>query len=342
MRGGIRRALWRAGSGEGRPGLENRPVESDGTILPQVNNERYVHILFQITAFLAAAALLAAALFLYWRFRWGPPSPGAIPVLAYHKVDSRFELGGTWVRPGQFARQMHWLKENGYRTVTASRAAEMMARGEPGGAKTVCLTFDDAYQSLYHHALPVLRENGFTATVFAVVGYVGEENAWDVNWGGRRFRHLDRKQMRQMVEAGIEIGSHGTSHRDLRSLSSADLEAEIGGSKSQLEDILGTEVKAFSYPFGLYDDRVRRAVIDSGYGCACSMSPRTRNSTTDPFALRRCGVYITDTIWDFRHKVELGSAWFWVQDLWSRTVNFFAGGTALAQRLGWKKAKRIL
>jgi hypothetical protein len=31
--------------------------------------------------------------------------------------------------------------------------------------------------------------------------------------------------------------------------------------------------------------------------------------------------------------VEQGSRWFWLQDLWSRTVNFCAGGTALAKRL---------
>jgi peptidoglycan/xylan/chitin deacetylase (PgdA/CDA1 family) len=283
---------------------------------------------------LAAAGLAAGLLYAYWRLRWGPPASGTITVLAYHKVDSRFELGGTWTTPGQFARQMRWLRDGGYGTVTLSRAAELMAAGNPDRGKLACLTFDDAYQGLHRHAFPVLRENGFSATVFVVTGYVGRDNEWDLNWGGRRFRHLDWGEMRQMREAGIEFGSHGVSHRDLRRLSDRELESELYDSKRSLEDKLGAEVSAFCYPFGRYDRRVRQAVIDAGYRSACSHSPGMPNSQVDVFALRRCGVYITDILWDFRNKVDQGSRGFWVQDLWSRTVNYCAGGTAVIQRLG--------
>lgn len=282
----------------------------------------------------AAAPVLAGALLhLYWRRRWGPPAAGSIPVLAYHKVDSRFELGGTWTTPRQFARQMGWLAANGYRTVTLSQAASIMAEEKGDRPRLACLTFDDAYQSLFRHALPILRERGLNATVFALSGYVGKENLWDVNWGGRRFRHLDWGEMREMQEAGIEFGSHGASHRDLRFLSDEELRRELVSSKQALEDGLGREVASFCYPFGRYDQRVRRAVIEAGYRCACSHSPGLRNAHTDMFAIRRCGVYITDVMWDFRHKVELDSKWFWTQDLWSRAVNFCAGGTILAHRI---------
>jgi peptidoglycan/xylan/chitin deacetylase (PgdA/CDA1 family) len=228
---------------------------------------------------------------------------------------------------------MDWLKANGYRTVTLSQAVKMMTGGKIGSEKLACLTFDDAYQDLYRCAWPVLKEHGFTATVFALSDYVGRENDWDINWGGRRFRHLGLEEMREMQASGIEIGSHGASHRDLRHLKDGELQQELSGSKRSLEDSLGREVTAFCYPFGRYDRRVRRAVIEAGYRCACSHSPRMRNSSIDYFALRRCGVYITDAIWDFRQKVDQRSSWFWTQDLWSRTVNFCAGGTILARRI---------
>jgi peptidoglycan/xylan/chitin deacetylase (PgdA/CDA1 family) len=205
------------------------------------------------------------------------------------------------------------------------------AGGQETGDRAVCLTFDDAYQGLHRHALPVLKERGLTATVFAVTDYVGRENDWDINWGGRRFRHLGWEEMREMQGAGIEFGSHGASHRDLRCLGKEELMRELADSKHALEDGLGREVSSFCYPFGRYDQRVRRAVIEAGYRCACSHSPGMSNSLIDPFALRRCGVYITDVMWDFQHKVDHGSAWFWTQDLWSRTVNFCAGGTSLAR-----------
>ncbi len=283
----------------------------------------------------ALAAAIASGLYLWWRLRWGPPDKYAVPVLAYHKVDPRLELGGTWVTPRQFAQQMAWLKANGYRTVTLSQAAALMGKKEAELDRLVCLTFDDAYQSLYHYALPVLMEHGLTATVFALSDYVGKENRWDINWGGRRFRHLDWEEMRQMQQAGIEFGSHGASHRDLRFLSVGELKRELVDSKRALEDGLGREVASFCYPFGRYNLLVRQAVIEAGYRCACSHSPPGPNRRLDIFALRRCGVYITDIMWDFRHKVEQDSSWFWMQDLWSRTVNFCSSGTAWVQR--WRR-----
>ncbi len=244
-----------------------------------------------------------------------------------------FELGGTRVTPRQFSRQMDWLRDNGYRTVTLSQAASMMAAGAGVRPRLACLTFDDAYQSVFLYALPILKDHGFTATVFVLSGYVGQENRWDLNWGGRHFRHLGWNELREMQAAGIEIGSHGASHRDLRRLRDEELQQELSGSKRALEDGLGGEVVSFCYPFGRYDRRVRQAVIEAGYRCACSHSPDMPNSALDSFALRRCGVYITDTIVDFKHKVDQGSSWFWTQDLWSRTVNFCAGGTILARRI---------
>ena len=290
-------------------------------------------MLAEIAAAAAISGLAVLGLHLYWRLRWGPPASGSIPILAYHKVDSRFELGGTRVTPRQFGRQMVYLKQRGYTAVTLSQAVELMDQGRTAEKQYVCITFDDAYQGLYDHALPVLRRHGFAATAFVITDYVGQENRWDINWAGLRFAHLGWEQMREMQAAGIEFGSHSRSHRDLRFLEDRELRQELAGSKQDLERELGTAVTAFSYPFGRYDRRVREAVREAGYACACSLSPQTRNSELDRYALRRCGVYITDLLWDFRHKVDQQSPWFWTQDLWSRTVNFCAGGTAIAKRI---------
>jgi peptidoglycan/xylan/chitin deacetylase (PgdA/CDA1 family) len=279
-----------------------------------------------------AALIMSVMTWIFWRLRFGPPDPGQIPILAYHKVENRFELGGTWITPKRFEKQMVWLKKQGYHAVTLSRAAELMRSGESRNGRYVCLTFDDAYGGLYTHALPVLKECGFAATVFVITDYAGRENRWDINWGGRRFRHLDWGQMREMQQAGIEFGSHGRSHRDLRHLNDQALSEELAESKKIMETELKSKVNTISYPFGLYDGRVAEAARQAGYSCACSLSPAHKNNITDFFALRRCGVYITDIMWDFRNKVEQTSRWFWLQDLWSRTVNFCAGGTALVKR----------
>ena len=284
-------------------------------------------------------ALVAAlvGIYAYWRLRYGPPAAGSIPILAYHKVDGRFELGGTRVTPVQFVGQMQSLKNSGYTAMTLSHAVELMRSTSDAGTKCLCITFDDSYESLFTNAWPVLQRHGFCATVFALTDFIGAENTWDINWLGLRFRHLSWDQMKQMSSAGIEFGSHGASHRDLRYLSDADLEREVAGSKQALEQGLGCAVRTFCYPFGRYDARVIAAVQKAGYDAACSLSPALRNDRTDLFALRRCGVYITDTVWDLRHKVDQRSPWFWAEDLFTRGINCCAGGTALVKRLAARR-----
>jgi peptidoglycan/xylan/chitin deacetylase (PgdA/CDA1 family) len=282
---------------------------------------------------LVSAAPAGALLYLFWQARFGPPANGSIPILAYHKVDTRLELGGTMISPRRFARHLEFFRKNGFQTVTLSQAVELMKQGKGTEKKYLCLTFDDAYQGLYLHAFPLLKEHGFTATVFAVTDYVGKSNDWDINWGGLKFEHLTWEQMKEMQGSGIEFGSHAKSHRDLRSLSPEQLREELADSRKGMEQNLGAPVTALSYPFGLYNERVKRAAVDAGYLSACSFSPGIRNSEIDFYALRRCGVYVTDVIWDIRHKTDHGSAWFWLQDLWSRLVNWCAGGTALIKRI---------
>ena len=152
-----------------------------------------------LLTFLVSALLAGCLLHLFWRVRFGPPAKDSIPILAYHKVDTRFELGGTMISPRRFARHLEYFKKNGFQSVTLSQAVELMKQGKGAENKYLCLTFDDAYQGLYRHAFPLLKEHGFTATVFAVTDFVGRPNDWDINWGGLRFEHLTWEQMKARI-----------------------------------------------------------------------------------------------------------------------------------------------
>jgi peptidoglycan/xylan/chitin deacetylase (PgdA/CDA1 family) len=278
-------------------------------------------------------AVVPLAWYLVWRIRYGRPFRGWIPVLAYHKVDDRFEWGGTWITPARFRSQMGYLKSQGLTAVTLSRAVELMRRGEAEPGRYVCITFDDAYQGLMEHAWPVLKEFGFAATIFVVTDYAGRVNDWDVNWGGRRFRHLNWEEMLKMSQDGIEFGSHGCRHRDLRRLKESELKRELAESKKMLEEKLGVPARTLSYPFGRYDLRVMQAASDCGYEAACSLSSKGRNDRLEVMALRRSAVYVTDTEWNLKNMLDPERPWYWLQEMWGRTVNFCSGGTILAKRL---------
>ncbi len=181
------------------------------------------------------------------------PTPG----LLYHKVTPRWEAGVTWVTPGQFRRQMSRLKQAGWDTLRFDQPV--------ANTKQFVLAFDDGYECLRDHALPVLNGLGYRAMTFIPTGYIGRLNDWDHQFYGRKFRHLDQAGLRVLCQAGWVIGSHGVGHLDLTSLSESQLKSELSKSKRALEDILVEAVEWISFPFGRYNDRVIEAVVETGY-----------------------------------------------------------------------------
>jgi len=209
------------------------------------------------------------------------------PILCYHKVDTRFELGFTQLEPRVFRRQMETLARLGYRSLGA---AELLhAVGSPAdGQPAVVITFDDGYASLSRFAFPVLADLGLRALVFVITDYVGRENTWDVQYGWRRFAHLDWEELGRWQERGIEVHSHGATHARLTWLSDAEASDELARSREAIASRLRTAPAGISYPYGSVDGRVRRLAIEAGYTLGFA-GPSVADA--DPLRLPRLPVY---------------------------------------------------
>ena len=177
------------------------------------------------------------------------------------------------VSPQRFEQQMDWLSDRGLRGVSVG---ELLAARRYGAARNlVGLTFDDGYGDFVRYALPALQRRGFGATVFAIAGWLGGENSWDAD--GPRKALMTAGQLRQIAEAGIEIGSHGLTHVSLPSVTDAALADETVRSRRMLQELTGQEVAGFCYPYGDIDSRAFEHVRAAGYGYACAIwaSPLT-------------------------------------------------------------------
>jgi peptidoglycan/xylan/chitin deacetylase (PgdA/CDA1 family) len=187
------------------------------------------------------------------------------PVLCYHKVERRRELGVTRLSPRKFAAQMHALARAGWRGISLEEFAACVRGERPTGDRTVLVTFDDAYRGLRDHAFPVLRDVGFSAACFVITDYAGRLNRWDVAYGGRRFAHLTWRDIERWQARGIAFGSHTASHPRLPWISDGRLHDELERSRDALEDALGSEPPALAYPFGAAGARERAAASRAGY-----------------------------------------------------------------------------
>ncbi|KUN28100.1 polysaccharide deacetylase [Streptomyces antibioticus] len=219
--------------------------------------------------------------------RAAPTGARTAPWIAmYHSVgDCSDDPYRITVTPDRLDLQLTWLARRGLRGVSV---AELLAA--PDRTDLVALTFDDGYADFVTGALPVLRRHGFGATVFVLPGRLGGDNAWDPL--GPRKPLLTADGIREVVRAGIEIGSHGLTHVDLTSVDDLRLKAEVVESRAALEELTGAPVNGFCYPYGTLDQRAVDAVSEAGYAYACAIDPGPVDS---PLALPRVHIGQNDT-----------------------------------------------
>jgi peptidoglycan/xylan/chitin deacetylase (PgdA/CDA1 family) len=176
-----------------------------------------------------------------------------VPILMYHSVsDSLFGKSHPYYQincsPPVFARQMRWLRQNGYRTMNLTQMWTAMETGQDV-SKTVVITFDDGYRDFYTEAFDAMRQCGFSATIFLATDRI--QNT-PVRIDG--VDYLTWSEVAELHKAGIQFGSHTVSHPDLRSLSPEQIEYELGCSKETIEQKLGVPVESFSYPFAFPEE----------------------------------------------------------------------------------------
>jgi peptidoglycan/xylan/chitin deacetylase (PgdA/CDA1 family) len=136
----------------------------------------------------------------------------------------------TWVSVEQFERMLD---------AVASR-------------QDVRITFDDGNASDVEIALPRLLERGLTGEFYVLAGRLGEPGRITIDG------------VRELVRAGMLVGSHGWAHRDWRRISSAQTTQEITDANRLLSELTGRIVSRVAIPFGSYDRHVLRLLRDAG------------------------------------------------------------------------------
>ena len=250
--------------------------------------------------------------------------PALPPILCYHKIEPRRELGVTRIAPRRFARQMERLARAGWHSLSLDELLAC-ARGERTPAPNeLAITFDDAYRGLREHAFPVLASLGFRATCFTITDYAGRLNRWDVAYGGRRFAHLAWRDMRHWQERGITFASHTATHPRLTWLDDANVSRELERSRVTLSAALDDECRAVSYPFAAQGARERRLARQAGYAAGFAL---TGAWTGSPWAIVRTPVYL----WS---PPRPAVGWLAPLERWgARAAHRCAVGTTLWQRL---------
>jgi peptidoglycan/xylan/chitin deacetylase (PgdA/CDA1 family) len=174
----------------------------------------------------------------------------------------------------------------------------------------VAITFDDGFRSVLELAFPSLQLVGWPATLFVPTEHVGRPGP--MKWAGidrwiggeheRELHALRWDEIRELAEAGWEIGSHTRTHPHLTRLEDGALANELVGSRERCEAEVGRPCLTIAYPYGDVDARVAAAAREAAYAAAAALPKRmTRPS---PCLWPRVGIWHRDGGARFRLKVS--------------------------------------
>jgi len=206
-----------------------------------------------------------------------------VPILTYHRFAE--DCNSPLCMPAStFELQMRYLKENGYYVITPEELLAFLEYRQGLPKRSVLITLDDGYRSVYNTAYPVLKKYGFTATLFIYTDFVGV-SSMAITWD----------QLKEMRAEDFTIGSHTINHSDLTKPKDGETELEfmarikeeLHGSKKIIDQKLGQETHFIAYPFGYYDQQSIKIAREAGYKMAVSVKRGGNPFFTNPLSLRR-------------------------------------------------------
>jgi peptidoglycan/xylan/chitin deacetylase (PgdA/CDA1 family) len=214
------------------------------------------------------------------------PYESPIPILVYHHIRvTKPYPKATWsykmsVSPTVFEKQMQWLKDKGYTTITLDEYVALRSGAKKAVAKPVVITFDDNNRSQYELAYPVLARNGQTAVFYLITNRLKNPG------------FLTEDEIRAMSAGGMDIQSHSVTHAIMTNLAAKRLEQELADSKKTLQALVSTPVRHLAYPLTAHNQRIRAAAAAAGYVTATIMDPRNAKMSDDAMKLPR--IMMTD------------------------------------------------
>jgi peptidoglycan/xylan/chitin deacetylase (PgdA/CDA1 family) len=227
-----------------------------------------------------------------------------VPVLVYHRFSKKSPDAMT-VSESAFEEQMKFLKENDYHVITLDQLMDFLDFSRQIPEKSVVITFDDGWRSVYRIAFPILEKYNFPATLFISTDFIGSQNA--LSW----------QQIGKLTEGGFDIQCHTKTHRNLARLEKTEsfeeyfknLKREISIPPKVIKEKLGKTCRYLAYPYGETNSLVIALLKKHGYRGALTLRCEGNPFFVHPYRMNRSVIYGNDDFHQFKKNLEVFRKW---------------------------------
>jgi len=174
-------------------------------------------------------------------------------VVMYHRFGESAHPS-TNIRIEQFEAHLEELAKPKYTVLPLPEIVAKLRARQPLPERTVGITIDDAFLSVYREAFPRLKSAGIPFTLFVATDPV------DRNIGG----YMNWDQIRELQKAGVTIGSQTHTHLHMARSSDERNRGELEKSNARFRSELGEAPTIIAYPYGEYSLAVGKTSKEAG------------------------------------------------------------------------------
>jgi peptidoglycan/xylan/chitin deacetylase (PgdA/CDA1 family) len=233
-----------------------------------------------------------------------------LPVLMYHNISENL-ADGLSIPVAKLEQQFLYLRNKGYQTIFFRELASLISTGQKLPRKTLVITFDDAYESFFYFAFPLMEKYNIKATVFIPVGYMGKNNLWDK--GNNPVMSPDL--LKEIVKRNLaEIGLHSFLHGNYKNMSLDEMRDDLLNCINTLNFHNISFFHVFAYPYGGYPKKdkillqqMKELFREAKLIFALRIGNRINHFPFyDPYEINRIDIKGTDSMTTFRFKLRKG------------------------------------
>ena len=200
-------------------------------------------------------------------------------ILMYHRFGEN-NFPSTNIRLEQFEAHLQELTSGPYTVLPLPDIVAAIREGRPLPDRTVGISVDDGYLSVYTEAFPRLRNAGLPFTVFVSTDPVDQKFPDFMSWD----------QLREMRDAGATIGAHTATHLHMPANSAARIRDDLMRSNTRFTAELGAMPALFAYPFGEASSEIQTLLRTTGYTAAFGQHSGPYDKSANPFYLPRFAI----------------------------------------------------
>ena len=197
-------------------------------------------------------------------------------VLMYHRFGED-KYPSTSIKLEQFLEHADELSRSKYNVISIKDALKAIENIKLIKDRSIVITIDDAYSSVYSHAWPILKKYNLPFTLFVSTDVIDKKIPGYMTW----------EEIRILRDNGVIIGSQTKSHSHMHKLTQKQIIDELTKSNDRFVKEIGSKPKIFAYPYGEYNLKVLKEVKKQGFSAAFGQHSGVAHQSLGLFELPR-------------------------------------------------------